>query len=66
MLLLNSGQFNYDFWEFANFPNFCRDAKVFVCEKGHKKNSISDSPLNENIFVKKYLKENMFLEVFVS
>ena len=63
MLLINLGQLNLENWEFANFPNFCGDSTTFVL---YLKISISDSPSNENLLVKKYFQENMFLGVFVS
>ena len=30
MRLVNLGQFNWDIWEFVNFPDFCGDATTVV------------------------------------
>ena len=52
MPLVNSGQFNWDNWEFVNFPNFCGDATILV---SYLNISISDFPPIANTIKKKYI-----------
>ena len=52
MLLVNSGQFNWDNWEFVNFPDFYGDATTVVL---YLNISILDSPPTANINLKNYL-----------
>ena len=63
MLLVNSGQFNQENFEFVNFPDFCAYATTVIL---NLKISILDSPPTITICLKKYSQGNIFLPSFVS